>query len=270
MQQSMPNLVAGGTVRPKRYVKVGSGAAHQGLECDANELAVGVSAGDTLAHDSANHATTGELITLQTGIEHEIEAEGAITQGDLVESDVDGKAITATLTGTVSRNIMGVALETAADGEVIRIKWQPFEASFADNANIIQTTVTRTLTNSDNGAIISCDTTSNDIAITLPTAVDGLHFVFMIPKAGANDLEIISPSATNYFHGGVIHLDANIGGAGIEVATIVSNYSSNDYLTLLIAAAGTRIEMICDGTLWYVAGTVISDTPPVFADTSGL
>ena len=136
---------------------------------------------------------------------------------------------------------------------------------------IIQTAATKTLDKFDSGRIIAVDTTSNDVAVTLPAAEAGLNFKFMITKkGGSNDLEIISPSETNYFYGGVAHLDTDAGSGGDEVVSVVSDYNSNDYLTLLLADVGTVVELVCNGTLWYVSGTVNSNTAPVFNDTSGL
>ena len=92
----------------------------------------------------------------------------------------------------------------------------------------------------------------------------------MITKKGSYDLEIISPSATNYFYGGVVHLDTDAGSGGDEVVSVVSDYNSNDYLTLLLADVGTVVELVCNGTLWFVSGTVNSTTAPTFGDASGL
>jgi len=135
---------------------------------------------------------------------------------------------------------------------------------------VIQTASSKTLDKFDSGRIIAVDTTSNDVSVTLPAASAGLNFKFMITKKGSQDLEIISPSATNYFYGGVVHLDTDAGSGGDEVVSVVSDYNSNDYLTLTLADVGTVVEMVCNGTLWYVSGTVNSATAPAFGDASGL
>jgi hypothetical protein len=105
-----------------------------------------------------------------------------------------------------------------------------------------------------------------DTTITLPSAAKGLHFEINVAKTGGSyDLEIVSPSATNYFYGGVIHDDSNA-----DDVSIASDYNSNDYLTLLVAQPGSQVILYCDGTLWYVSGQVASATPPAFADSTGL
>ena len=80
-----------------------------------------MSDGSTRAFNSANHAETGDPITLQGGDVVLVEAGGNITRGAMVESDSDGKAITATT--TTGLNYQGyVALQSAASGTIIRVQ----------------------------------------------------------------------------------------------------------------------------------------------------
>ena len=105
-----------------------------------------------------------------------------------------------------------------------------------------------------------------DTTMTLPAAADGLHFEFHVAKTGGSyDLEIVSPSATNYFYGGVIHDDSNA-----DDVSVASDYNSNDYLTLLVAQPGSHVIVYCDGTLWFASGNVASATAPTFGDATGL
>ena len=87
----------------------------------------------------------------------------------------------------------------------------------------------------------------------------------IVEKTGAYDVEITSPSATNFFFGGVVHIDSDD-----SQSFVVSDNNSNDFLTLTLVEAGTVIEMYCDGTNWFVSGYVLSVTVPVFGDASGL
>jgi hypothetical protein len=106
--------------------------------------------------------------------------------------------------------------------------------------------------------------------LTLPTASAGLEYTF-IGKAVAADAQnwiIKSPSATNYFIGGVSFADTDAGAGADEIhAGVWSNGSSNDFLTVVTPGAGTRIHVICDGTNWIVNGQVFSATVPAFSDT---
>jgi hypothetical protein len=145
-----------------------------------------------------------------------------------------------------------------------------FETAGRKVSPLIQTAATATLTVGQSGKIIGVDTTSNDIVLTLPGVADGLNYKIMIVKKGSYDLEIKSPSATNYFYGGVVHLDNDSSSDATQIATVVSDNNSNDFLTLTVAECGTIIDLVCNGTLWYVSGTVNSITAPAFGDASGL
>ena len=117
-----PALIAGGTILPYRFVKPSTAADDTGLQSAGITTPVlGVSDGSTRAFNSANHAETGDPITLQGGDVVLVEAGGNITRGAMVESDSDGKAITATT--TTGLNYQGyVALQSAASGTIIRVQ----------------------------------------------------------------------------------------------------------------------------------------------------
>ena len=120
-----PNLEAGGTIRPYRFIKINTAADNQGLEADANDTVIGVVAGSTRQHDSSNHAEDGDMITLQTGNVVTVECGGSVTRGAPLESDADGKAVSQTV-NTTNRRIGGFALESGASGSIIRMLWQPY------------------------------------------------------------------------------------------------------------------------------------------------
>ena len=126
---------------------------------------------------------------------------------------------------------------------------------------------TVTLTSQESGRAIAIKNKTADAVYTLPAVADGLNYKFMVvEKDGAYDVEIKSPSATNFFFGGVTHLDTD----NETIATVVSDNDSNDFLTLTLVEAGTMVEMYCDGTNWFVTGHVASATAPAFGDASGL
>jgi hypothetical protein len=129
---------------------------------------------------------------------------------------------------------------------------------------------TYTVLAADSGKIHIMPDFTASCTLTLPTASAGLEYVF-IGKAVAADAQnwiIKSPSATNYFIGGVSFADTDAGAGADEIhAGIWSNGSSNDFLTVVTPGAGTRIHVICDGTNWIVNGQVFSATVPAFSDT---
>jgi len=97
-----------------------------------------------------------------------------------------------------------------------------------------------------------------DITISLPTAAEGLEYEFWYGGAAADaqDWLITTGSDTNYYKGGVVHLDED--SADAEAASVYSDGNSNSKLTVLTPAAGTVVRVHCDGTNWYVNGTVVS------------
>ena len=122
----------------------------------------------------------------------------------------------------------------------------------------------------DSGKIHIMPDFTASCTLTLPTAAAGLEYTFIgkAVAADAQDWIIKSPSATNYFIGGVAFADTDAGAGADEIhAGIWSNGSSNDFLTVVTPGAGTRIHVICDGTNWIVNGQVFSATVPAFSDT---
>jgi len=122
----------------------------------------------------------------------------------------------------------------------------------------------------DSGKIHIMPNFTATCTLTLPTAAAGLEYIFIgkAVAADAQDWIIKSPSATNYFIGGVSFADTDAGAGADEIhAGVWSNGSSNDFLTVVTPGAGTRIHVICDGTNWIVNGQVFSATVPAFSDT---
>jgi len=111
------------------------------------------------------------------------------------------------------------------------------------------------------------NTIASTLALTLPTEAAGLYYkiVFIGAAAEASNITIGSGAAANYFVGNVLHADTN--SANTAVAAIYSDGNSNSLLTITTPGAGTVIELLCNGTVWYVWGTVTSVSAPAFSDT---
>ena len=106
-----------------------------------------------------------------------------------------------------------------------------------------------------------------DITITLPAAAKGLTYKFMYGGAAADaqDWIINTAATTSLYKGGVVHLDHDAGAAGDEIVPVFADATNDDTLTVLTPSAGTVIELVSDGTHWYVDGRVVSATAPTFA-----
>jgi hypothetical protein len=109
---------------------------------------------------------------------------------------------------------------------------------------------------------------SADRTFTLPTAAAGLDFEFIatVGAADGHDWIISSGSDTNYFVGAITHFDTDSDAAGDEIVSVAPDGNSNSKLQVNVPAGGTRVRVICDGTLWVVSGAVVSTTAPTFAD----
>ena len=188
-------------------------------------------------------------------------------------------------------------ITTAATGDIVLMfdASDNYEPKYADSANVFElmgitasaaeinaraaaasriVNVTDAATYSvlaaDSGKIHIMPNFTASCTLTLPTASAGLEYTFIgkAVAADAQDWIIKSPSATNYFIGGVSFADTDAGAGADEIhAGVWSNGSSNDFLTVVTPGAGTRIHVICDGTNWIVSGNVFSATVPAFADT---
>lgn len=98
--------------------------------------------------------------------------------------------------------------------------------------------------------------------IDLPAEAAGLVYEFWYTGTAVetHDHIITSEDDGNPFYGGVVFLDtAN------AISTVWSNNSSYSEINLNNIDAGTVLKFVCDGTGWFMTGTVVSDTAPVIA-----
>lgn len=104
--------------------------------------------------------------------------------------------------------------------------------------------------------------------LALPAVAAGLEFEFF-GKAVAVDAQnwiFDTGAAANFYLGSLVFLDTD-DPADTVTTGVFPNGSSNDILTIVTPAGGTRVKLICDGTNWIVGGVVISATTPAFSDT---
>jgi hypothetical protein len=120
-----------------------------------------------------------------------------------------------------------------------------------------------TLVSADAGKLVVVDTSGGDTTITLPAAEPGLKFSFLVWKtAAAKDLHINSPASAAYYKGGVSWRDIDATGAQ---ALSESNGTAHYRLQMDDPDVGTTIEVVCDGTLWYIWGTVLDNAAPTWS-----
>jgi hypothetical protein len=101
--------------------------------------------------------------------------------------------------------------------------------------------------------------------ITLPSPSEGVHFKFIYGGAADEAQNVIfdTGSDTNFYIGGVQHLDTNA-----DNVSVYSDGNSNSKLTLTAFGVMEINILAKDSVNWYVWGNVISATAPAFADQS--
>jgi hypothetical protein len=115
------NLIAGGDIRPMRFVKITGN--NTGAEADANERIVGISNRTSRRFDDSLNAASGDPIQLRVeGEEAFLELGGSVSAGGEIKSDADGKGVAIATTGTTIQETGAIAIEGGASGEIIKVR----------------------------------------------------------------------------------------------------------------------------------------------------
>lgn len=126
----MPARISGGTIRRARFVRLDPAANNRVLEADANSPIYGIAQvgghgtpiPDVTADPPEAAIATLHLNVHEEGAECDLEiGAGGVTAGDVIESDAEGRGITALTTVATVRNIGARALESAAAGTLSRV-----------------------------------------------------------------------------------------------------------------------------------------------------
>ena len=199
-----------------------------------------VDATGTVAGDAINFETTDGGIMLN--------ADGS-SNGDIELNAADDLILTAagdiTITNTGNITVSGpFVLDTVVvpDGAAYTV--------LANNAGQVHLIIGQTA----------------DVTLTMPAEADDLYykFVYVGGAEDAQDWIFDTGSDTNYFIGGLMTIDDD----DHSTLVVYSDGNSNSKVSVLTPNAGTVVEMWCDGTNWYLSGTVVSgtDTAVTFAD----
>lgn len=129
MPNTPPLLMAKGTIRPCRFVKLDASNPHGALECDANDIPIGIS------YDGTNKPPIEGLVTTAYAAEAGqslplygdgdiclLEAGDNVVTGNRLKSDNDGKGVPIATTGTTIQHFGAVALENGASGTLVRVQ----------------------------------------------------------------------------------------------------------------------------------------------------
>ena len=99
--------------------------------------------------------------------------------------------------------------------------------------------------------------------ITLPAPVAGQSYKLIYGGAAeeAENLIIVTPGNTNFFLGGIVHLDSNA-----DNVSVYADGNSNSQLTLTDFGLFEINILAKDSTNYYIWGNVVSEDAPAFAD----
>jgi len=115
------------------------------------------------------------------------------------------------------------------------------------SANVEVVTATNIITAAESGKTFFLDAVAG-FASTLPAPAAGLKFTFIVKTAPtSNGYTIVTNGTTQKVLKGLVLAAADAAGdvsAGGTTATLVANQ----------ALPGDRIDMACDGTIWYMVG----------------
>lgn len=127
---------------------------------------------------------------------------------------------------------------------------------------------TYTVLAADTGKTLIVPDLTGTCTFTLPAPAAGLvyKFVYGGVSADGQNWVIDTGSNTNFYLGGLVHLDTDANSAGDEVVPKAGDGNSNSKLTVVTPDVGTSVSMVCDGTNWFLSGFVASATVPSFAD----
>ena len=113
------------------------------------------------------------------------------------------------------------------------------------------------------GRILLVPDGSQDNTYTLPAPIAGsvFRFVYAGGAADATDAIIVTPGNTNFYIGGITHLDTNA-----DNVTVFSDGNSNSSIQLNVPQAFDITIVGKDSTNYQIFGNVTSTTAPAFAD----
>jgi hypothetical protein len=150
-------------------------------------------------------------------------------QSTMENVDISGATLTsATLTSpTITSGTLAATIST-----------RPIEAL----------TATEVLVAADSGKLLTLGT-AGGFDTKLPAPAAGLHFTFVVKVAPTTAYTITTNGTTqNVIHGFVVTNDVNS-----STDPDLTNGTPVDVITFAAtkAAIGDRVELVCDGTLWY-------------------
>ena len=104
---------------------------------------------------------------------------------------------------------------------------------------------------------------TGDLTMDLPTEAAGLYykFIYVGGAEDAQDWTIDSENNTNFFTGGLMTIDDD----DHSTLPVYSDNTDDSICKIDTPGTGTVVEIWCDGTIWFMSGTVVSGTDTAVA-----
>lgn len=115
-------------------------------------------------------------------------------------------------------------------------------------------TAASTLTQADSGKVLMLNS-ATEFATTLPAPASGLWYKFIVKAAPSSaDYTVVTTDSANILIGGINELDVDTGDDGPYDADA-------DTITFVdgTAVVGDWVELVSDGTSWYLTGQANAD-----------
>ena len=122
---------------------------------------------------------------------------------------------------------------------------------------------TKTIVAAETGEIYFVDISTYNVSVILPTVKAGAYFKFIMSVASdaeaAKSLFIYTDSDSVDINGHTLEAD----GTRFEITTATSMVEVGDAVAV---AAGDFVELVCDGTDWYIFGSIKTASGTAKAD----
>lgn len=141
-----------------------------------------------------------------------------------------------------------------SDGTQTSISLDELKNALDSASSVEDLTAASTLTAADSGKTFFLNS-ATEFATTLPSPAAGLKFRFVVKAAPASaSYTVVTASSANIIIGGINELEVDTGDDGPYIA-------DGDTITFAdgVAVVGDYVDLVSDGTSWYVSGQAKAD-----------
>jgi hypothetical protein len=141
-----------------------------------------------------------------------------------------------------------------SDGSRTSLSLDEIKNALDTSSSVADLTAASTLTAADSGKTLFLNS-ATEFATTLPSPAAGLRFRFVVKAAPSGaSYTVVTASSANILIGGINELEVDTGDDGPYIA-------DGDTITFAdgVAVVGDYVDLVSDGTSWYVSGQANAD-----------